>query len=995
MTFKGFAESSARGFKSFQIQLPTKEVLARMREASNRELGYKKDNLQAYKESRREYLNTLVSNHNIQSKNLKEVQDFRNENLRYVQKWERRRWQDKVDKAKEKVTRIQQYGQQNPSPSTLESIAGLIGDFAPKLAGIIEEHKVAEAKAEKDFMTSLIGNTGLTTKQQNEVAANIEAIKNQKSEGIELQKRINEELGLTGENAITSEQFLRISNITGDNRLIRDQMLAHNGVQKYPTWFQSQVNTPLSELFPDKGYGEGETAAHVLNPNLPFDHERASNMMRDFQGLFMTLGEFGNLGDIPLSTQGHSMFASLRKHNNSILANYGRGVNQVLAGAHEVEQDQEIEVAWFQTRQDNPDALVNLRDRFARDYAHMPGGGNVYANGKLYTWMQENIKAGLISPEDVRAFNRSMADRYPDVWKGTGWPARFKELADEAQNWRMNKYTNAQNHKQIAQRAAEDNFVDIMNANPDLGNLSPQEFKEKLINDGFDPEAASRLTAKFVRGDTRQEAGSSIKAENGGLFEAGINGLPSRFIERHNKQNGSTILQSVDFGTKANHSVQLMVAHANNMYRAAYDAEYSQSRDHTRAQQYAAGILQSAIDNGEFDMSPNKHMVDGEEQQRTQGSEFHWIHAPKGTIPISDAKSKVVTRLGQLQDTNPTPEEYINKVTSKNFIPPEVVQSTIARGGGTSLASFRGHPAVKAILQYGPDELTAGYLYQQVLESYGYEGAIPDDRVLDPDEYRRSSQQTKDRLRAMEAVSTYNPYVQSQINATEGDNQGGWSNMSVTSNIPVKGQMMGKSEYIPQPGRLRGIAGNRHNISAEELSYAINTIMGEAGPDDDMYYVMAVILNRKAANPHLHIRDIVSAPEQFVGNSHGRQIDSGLLAHFMSAEGMAKTYEAQLHLGNRTQFRGRDLYHNIGDGDIRPNGRSNYYFHSPQAAGKHVRYNPAWNNLNWQSIWTGPLQTSRKEARKQVPEIMPTTEPQNEAPGPWNLWGLLRSEGGA
>ena len=43
MTFKGFADSSARGFKSFQIQLPTKEVLANMRQAANTELGYKKD----------------------------------------------------------------------------------------------------------------------------------------------------------------------------------------------------------------------------------------------------------------------------------------------------------------------------------------------------------------------------------------------------------------------------------------------------------------------------------------------------------------------------------------------------------------------------------------------------------------------------------------------------------------------------------------------------------------------------------------------------------------------------------------------------------------------------------------------------------------------------------------------------------------------------------------------------------------------------------------
>jgi len=110
---------------------------------------------------------------------------------------------------------------------------------------------------------------------------------------------------------------------------------------------------------------------------------------------------------------------------------------------------------------------------------------------------------------------------------------------------------------------------------------------------------------------------------------------------------------------------------------------------------------------------------------------------------------------------------------------------------------------------------------------------------------------------------------------------------------------------------------------------------------------------------------------------------------------MAKTYEAMLHLGGRTQFRGRDLYHNMSDGDIRPNSRSNYYFHSPQAAGKHVRYNPAWHNLSWQSIWSGPRQTSRKEAREQMPEIMPTTEPQNEAPGPWNFWNFFDRGGGA
>lgn len=113
---------------------------------------------------------------------------------------------------------------------------------------MIQEQKVAEAKAERTFIMQFYANTGLTTKHQNEITANIDAILRQDSQGIEIRKRINEELGLTGPRAITVEQMARISKLSGMSQLLADQMLAHNAIQKYPLWFQSKLNIPLSEL---------------------------------------------------------------------------------------------------------------------------------------------------------------------------------------------------------------------------------------------------------------------------------------------------------------------------------------------------------------------------------------------------------------------------------------------------------------------------------------------------------------------------------------------------------------------------------------------------------------------------------------------------------------------------------------------------------------------------------------------------------------------------
>ena len=755
MTFKGFAESSARGFKTFQIQLPTKEVLANMKQASDTELGYKKEDLQTYKEHRREYLTQLNKNHNQQSQNLKDRIDFRNENIADVQKWEMKRWQDKVDKARNRVNRIGQYGQQNPSPSTLESIAGVLGDFAPKLGAMIQEQKVAEAKAERTFIMQFYANTGLTTKHQNEITANIDAILRQDSQGIEIRKRINEELGLTGPRAITVEQMARISKLSGMSQLLADQMLAHNAIQKYPLWFQSKLNIPLSELGLE-GYSEGETAAQVLDPNLGMDHERASNMMTQLRSLFMNDAELGNPGDLPLSLQGHSMFEALRKHDNKILADYGRGVSKIIHQNHVVQIDQAIQGAWYNGRLQEvgvPNAMVELRDKFAKDWDHMPGGGNTFANGLIYDWYRKNIELGLVSEQDIIAFSRAMAAKYPDKWVGQGWPEKFRQLAADARHHRHSQAVKIDQQQRFSVKMLEKNWNEFLDANPDLGDLTTQELRDKLTRNGIPEDVAGRLTTRTLRG-VPTKAGSEYTAEQGNRLIGLQDGIASLIIVRHGEQNGSTILKPNDL-TGKEPTKRFMMDHAKGMTELHYNAEFSQSRDHTKAWQYALGKLKESIASGFYDLSPNKHTVDGKEQQRTRADDFKWLKAPEDTTQLSTGKSTVIMKLPELR--NKSTEEYIKAVTAPGFIPNEVVKGTIGRNNVKSLTAFMNHPAAIAVKESGSPDITWAYLYSKVLEAHGYE-PLSQDEYLDPKEYRESSQGIKDRLKAMDAVPPSSRY---------------------------------------------------------------------------------------------------------------------------------------------------------------------------------------------------------------------------------------------
>ena len=122
-----------------------------------------------------------------------------------------------------------------------------------------------------------------------------------------------------------------------------------------------------------------------------------------------------------------------------------------------------------------------------------------------------------------------------------------------------------------------------------------------------------------------------------------------------------------------------------------------------------------------------------------------------------------------------------------------------------------------------------------------------------------------------------------------------------------------------------------------------------------MFYVAANIGTRMAI-PGAYgstAKQVVTPANQYVGYVPGKTINQNLMNRLRSPEGQAKIAEAMKHLDGRESFKGRDLYHNMGEGDIRPNDRSNYYHYAAQGAGKHIKYDRSMANDHWKKLVIG------------------------------------------
>lgn len=314
-------------------------------------------------------------------------------------------------------------------PSTFEKLAGIIGEYAPQIAGLIQAENAKIAKADKLRRSQLMSVTGLTTSQTNEILANERAIRDQSTEGIQLLARINTELGLAGVNAITPDKLNVIWGLTGERQLELDTMAANNTAKNYYGHIQSNLGTPLQQLLPDGNFAEGETLATVLDPNSGYDYQKAQHVLNSVWINYAN-GDGVDLLSLPAGPQ-NLAHSHAQKINSGILGDYARGGQQAMAEAQDRQDFIAADNALTNTKMGrNPWALVEhgdlLRQRF----------GAVTANDMMYNFLEKSVMVGFASAADIRQYDAQMLKRYPEVWKGYK-RHRVLDLVNKAVNYRQ------------------------------------------------------------------------------------------------------------------------------------------------------------------------------------------------------------------------------------------------------------------------------------------------------------------------------------------------------------------------------------------------------------------------------------------------------------------------------------------------------------------------------------------------------------------------------
>ena len=147
-----------------------------------------------------------------------------------------------------------------------------------------------------------------------------------------------------------------------------------------------------------------------------------------------------------------------------------------------------------------------------------------------------------------------------------------------------------------------------------------------------------------------------------------------------------------------------------------------------------------------------------------------------------------------------------------------------------------------------------------------------------------------------------------------------------------------RSKEVPAAqGGLTGLTNNDYS----ELAFVAGS---EAGPGDDVYAVVASILNR-AAKTGRPIAELIREPGQYQPVYEGTaKYDPVLAQKLSSPEGQRKIRSMLVDLEGRTDFKGTTQRQNMGQGDKLYNDMGNFYHYAGQRAGG--------------GIYTGPIDRS-------------------------------------
>ena len=921
-----------RGYGDYHLELPIEKMAQKELKKGSDKIEQIKVTASLAKQQKAAYISALNKKYKIQKENLDENFRLTQANYKLIHDREQLNAQREFENL--------QRSRGNPGPKQAQGFGSLM-EMAPALAQMVGEYVEKEKIHRQKTISNQVLEIGAPGSQVARWEKDKAIIAGNTFEAQMYAKAESAKLGVE----VTPEQMLAIVELWGQRNITAMTALAHNSAPRYASFLLSNDDTEIV-----LGDGITKTWGQIRNENNPAEFESGIVQMR---GHFMEKHQISIMDTVP------GVLDSIGKHVRQVESQErGRFHNAVRQKKSDI-YDQHEDTEFYNSLYEGSTSLLNLENKRAFLLAGPDGKPNYnLAFDEMQTRFTEGIQNGTVTSEQIQGY-LELKRRQPQGW--APWKeAMTSKLLDEARNAEVSRLQSQEARKNFAQsqgvEEAVERYWDEEGWNGTLP-MSQEEFRQTLAKAGLNRKSIGEVFSQTISsaGTVAQHPSEKYKIQYKSGLDALLDDGPDlrdQDIVLKDSENWKSIknYQAIESRLKIRYDAEfrnLLKKHGSS----DIDGIAIKAKNNTRA-----WLNEEHSD--WFRLSPSKIInKDGDEVAVANKDRRYGYFDQDQDLPTDKIKAMASLddypgvsykdRVLGVKDNNYEPvvsDEVINSYFV-NGVPQ--VQSFVDSSMGRSLQEATGLPA--------------SLIFAVHAEKLGK--PLQDEEYIDLEEYNSLPEGVK---RVLIHNSSHSGQVIQEAMNREHNNFSAAAKMGFTNmqyQLPVGGANYGQSAYIPPMGRLQGVGGSRHGISREEMAYAVNTIMGEAGPDDDKYYVLGVILNRKAANPHLHIRDIVAAPEQFVGYKEGREVDPQLLDHFMSDEGMAKTYQAQLHLGGRTQFRGRSLYHNMGEGDIRPNNRSNYYFYAPQAAGKHVKYNPAWHNYNWQSIWGGTLDRGQTRQR--------------------------------
>ena len=938
-------------FQDFYLELPTQKVIDRDLSEAKLQVEAMKENALIQKGYNKDYLAALSRKYKVQNNNLEANHKLQQDNYDRI-------YEAEAANAQREFEDVQR-SQGNPGPNEASAL-GELAKFAPKLGQLVGEYIQKEREWKINTHTNLIVNMNMKASDRDRWEPMKQELMDNSLKAQQFAKAESERFGVQ----LTPQKMLSILNVKGELGIIQQEAFNFNAVRTYQTYLSGSGDSKI--VLSD---GTETTWSALQSPNT--SPERFLEGLNFMRGQFLQENDI-NITTVPIGPLG-DLGAEMRKIEDAHNGRWSRAKSQQTAVQHK----NAITTQWINSTQAGGIAVRDNLDRRAAILGSEGKPNYTEAWQELFSVLRQGVSTGTTQSSEVESIIKAWGTEKKGPIMEELRGIKADALATEA-----NLIFQRDKNNKAASFNLMNQYKKVFTGDPAQGGwgLKPRgsidQLRAEMLGKGMRPEHVKEALSVFTSPVRREEGlGSNSKDMNAkGIYDTGLDGLISSIgADVGGDSSGVINHEKIQGWSQVKNNI-------TSLYREYYNRKWATviGTDKEKAEaswRYARDeVVRLYGDNpGLTAVSSDKSKNDrGEERLLTDDERKFSIYYDDNNTPISpaDSNSAKVAKLGDTPGVSPTDRVLSMSKPEDAILDKSDVGRYVDSDGNISLKSFKADPLVREIVKQ--TNIPASDLYQRHAELYG----LPTLSDTDHFTYEELQQSTKPIQRMNGFNSTYSQDV---AQASIYQERRGVPVYSMTGDYkrvsyePVEGQLPGKSNYTPQSGRLQGIKGATLNVREDDWYYIANTIMGEAGPDDDMFYVAANIVTRMASGRSA--QDVVSPKGQYIGYHPGKAVDPKLVALLKSPEGQAKVAEAVKHLDGRTQFRGRELYHNMGDGDIRPNGSSNYYFHSQQAGGKGIAYEPwmandhAWKHMVKVTVPDVPLRAPSIENNSVLDQI--------------------------